>query len=342
MAEFFATPRSCCARDDSSAGRGASVEEANSPSSGDLAFGNFSPSARISAQDVAIIYRRAQIELTALRQDHDRSSLDIERQLSALIESQLAEAAEIPRVDTDHLTDSEKSFARLMGRDVLAGRPLLRWKGSDSRLTEETLRSLLAELKLRHASSSGKATAADPAVERKNLLDFAVSRARELSGINDNLRPDELLEIENIVDMSMIPEAFKFPTSPDTHVPAKPPISPGSITPELRQRIFFFLGEICTKVFPLIGGLDANSRRLNLVKFIKDNPIALGVAEALAEEIVEQFIAENPGAVQPNMPPTTILVPTVTVSQPAITTVPNVVLPVPTRRSCLSRWWTSP
>jgi hypothetical protein len=342
MAEFVATPRSCRAQDDSSARGGGSLEEVNSPSSADMASGRLRPSARISAQDVAIIYRRAQIELTALRQDYDRSSLDIERQLRALIESQLAEAAEIPRGDTNHLTGSEKSFARLMGRDVLAGRPSLRLKEPDSRLTQEMLRSLLAELKLRHASNSGKPTATDPAVERKALLDFAVSRARELSGINDNLRPDELLEIENIVDLSVIPEAFKFPTSPDTHGPAKPPVSPGSITPELRQRIFFFLGEICTKVFPLIGGLDANSRRLNLVKFVKDNQTALGLAEALAEEIVEQFLAENPGAVQPNTPPTTILVPTVTVTQPAITTVPNVVLPVPTRRSCLSRWWKSP
>src|SRR5205823_10345510 len=54
------------------------------------------PPPRISAQDAALIYRRAQAELKLLRQDNNRSAASIESQLRHAIEGWFAKAADVP------------------------------------------------------------------------------------------------------------------------------------------------------------------------------------------------------------------------------------------------------
>ena len=300
------------------------------------------PSPRISLQDAAMIYRRAQAELTALRQDNNRSAANIESQLRHAIEAWLAKAADVPADDPGGLTEVEREFARSMTAEVLAGKPAPLLKGPDSRLTDDVLRTLLTAIRSQGQGNDGGGAAANPDLERQRRVEFARRRARELAKISDNLRPDELAELENLVDLSLVPESFKVPGPPRPAEPTKPD-GTAPITAEIRQRVFFWLREVCSRVFPLIGGLDANARKLNLVKFIKDNHDALGVAETAALELVEGFLSENPAALQPaitNTTPTgTITVaPVITVAQPVTTGVPLVVVPAPRTRGCLSRW----
>jgi hypothetical protein len=299
------------------------------------------PSERISQQDLAIIYRRAQSALTALRQYKSRNSTSIESELRLLVEGWLSEAADIPGKDTKLLTEDEKKLAQAMTGDVIAGKPAPVLKEPDSRLTEGVLRILLEETRSQSEPKTADGSPSSTESVRKQRIEFAQRRARELSKINDSLRPDELAEIENVVDLSLIPESFKVPTGAQPAEPRKPGNTAPPTTAALREQIFYWLNEICTKVFPLIGGLDANSRKLNLVKFIKDNQATLGVAEIAAEQLVEQFLAENPGAIHPPVITTTTTVTTpavITVVQPLTTGVPYVVVPgLPTRR-CLFRW----
>jgi hypothetical protein len=299
------------------------------------------PSPRISLQDVAVIYRRAQAELTALRQDNNRSAANIESQLRHAVESWLAKAADVPADDPSGLTEVEREFARSMTAEVLAGKPAPVLKGLDSRLTDDVLRTLLAAIRSQGRGSDGGGAAANPDLERQRRVEFARGRARELAKINDSLRPDELAELENLVDLSLVPESFKVPRPPRPAEPTKP-AGTGTITPELRQRVFFCLREVCTKVFPLIGGLDANARKFNLVKFIKDNHEALGVAETAALELVEGFLTEDPAALQPAITNTTpsgtiTVAPVITVAPPVTPGVPLVIIPAPRTRRCLPR-----
>jgi hypothetical protein len=300
------------------------------------------PSPRISIQDAAIIYRRAHAELTALRQDNNRSAASIESQLRHAIEGWLAKAADVPAGDPSGLTEAEREIARSMTAEVLAGKPAPVLKAPDSRFTDDVLRTLLAEIRSQEKGNDRGGAAAKPDIERQQRVDFARRRARELTKINDDFRPDELAEIENVVDLSLVPESFQVPGPPRPTEPTKPD-GTAPITAALRQRVFFWLGEVCSRVFPLIGGLDANARKLNLVKFIKDNHDALGVAETAALELVEAFLSENPAALQPaitnTVPTGTIsIAPIITMVQPVTTGVPLVVVPVPRVRRCLSRW----
>ena len=300
------------------------------------------PSPRISLQDAAVIYRRAQVELTGLRQDHNRSAANIESQLRHAIEAWLAKAADVPADDPSGLTEVEREFARSMTAEVLAGKPAPVLKGPDSRLTDDVLRTLLAAIRSQGQGNDAGGAAANADLERQRRVDFARRKAKELAKINDDLRPDELAEVENVVDLSLVPEAFTVPSPSQPAGPTKPD-GTAPITSAIRQRVFFWLREVCTRVFPLIGGLDANSRKLNLVKFIKDNHDALGVAETAALELVEGFLSENPAALQPATSNTistgTIsIAPVIGVAQPVTTVVPLVVVPAPRTRRCLSGW----
>jgi hypothetical protein len=215
-------------------------------------------------------------------------------------------------------------------------------KGLDSRLTDDVLRTLLAAIRSQRQGNDGGGAAANPDLERQRRVEFARGKARELAKINDSLRPDELAELENLVDLSLVPDSFKVPRPPRPAEPTKP-AGTGTITPELRQRVFFWLREICSRVFPLIGGLDTDARKFNLVKFVKDNHEALGVAETAALELVEGFLTENPAVLQPaitNTTPTgTITVaPVITVAPPVTPGVPLVIIPAPRTRRCLPRW----
>jgi hypothetical protein len=229
-----------------------------------------------------------------------------------------------------------------MTAEVLAGKPAPMLKGLDSRFNDNILRTLLAGLRSQGQGNDGGGAAANPDLERQRRIDFARRRARELAKINDDLRPDELAELENLVDLSLVPESFRVPGLPRPDEPTKPD-GASPITAAIRQRIFFWLREVCTRVFPLIGGLDANARKLNLVKFIKDNHDALGVAETAAHELVEGFLSENPTALQPTTTDTSStgtisVVRVITVAQPVTTGVPLVVVPAPRAWRCLSRW----
>jgi hypothetical protein len=300
------------------------------------------PPPRISLQDAAIIYRRAQAELTALRQDNNRSAASIETQLRHAIEAWLAKAADVPAGDPSQLTEPEREFARSMAAEVLTGKPAPVLKVPDSRFTDALLRTLLADVRSQGSGNAPASAAANPDLERQRRVDFARRRAKELAKINDDFRPDELAEIENVVDLSLVPESFKIPVPPRPTEPTNPD-GTAPVTAPLRQRVFFWLQEVCTRVFPLIGGLDADARKFNLVKFIKDNHDVLGVAETAALELVEGFLSENPAALQPvttnTVPTGTISVaPVITVAQPVTTAIPLVVVPAPRTRRCLSRW----
>jgi hypothetical protein len=276
-----------------------------------------------------------------LRQDKSRSAASIESQLRHAIEGWLAKAADVPADDPSQLTDPEREFARSMTTEILASRPAPVLKRPDSRFTDDVLRTLLAAIRSQAQGNDGGG-ASNRDLERQRRVEFTQKKGRELAKINDSLRPDELAELENLVDLSLVPESFLVPGPPRPTEPTKPD-GTAQITAVLRQRVYFWLSEVCTRVFPLIGGLDANARKLNLVKFIKDNHDALGVAETAALELVEGFLSENPAALQPattnTIPPGTITtVPVVTVAQPVTTGVPLVIVPAPRAMPCLSRW----
>jgi hypothetical protein len=73
-------------------------------------------------------------------------------------------------------------------------------------------------------------------------------------------------------------------------VPAGTPALVGeSASPAARDRVFRYLRLIDANVFPLVPGLDAGGRRLNLVKFIRDNAEPLGVSAGSAEALVAEY-----------------------------------------------------
>lgn len=281
------------------------------------------PLGRIRRQDVAIIHRLAESELAKLRRQSPQASGDLAERLDRFIEVQLATSADVPRHDPTLLTSPERDLARSMAHDVLDGKPAPELKPRDTRLTADVLKSLLAEARAQGQSIATVSTGdLDQGELRNRLIEFARKRARELSGITGDLTPDELSEIENVVDLSLLPEALKVPTPDLNNVPRVPAGKTPSLTAEVRARLFMLLREVCTKVFPLFAGLDANARRSNLVRFIIDNAEVLAVNRADAEALVGQFLAENPGALDPApavgvMPAPAPVIPYILIPQPA-------------------------
>jgi hypothetical protein len=269
---------------------------------------------RLRRQDVAVIFRLAQAELAKLGQEMPRDLAGVEARLNLFIKGQLATAAHIPGHDPGQLTASAHALARSMTADIVAGRPAPELRPQDSRLTAEVLKTLLADTRTRAQSLAAAGSPAGPGDPRKPLVEFARQRARELSGIADDWKPDELAEIENIVDLSLLPEALKVPRPEIPDPAAEPEAKTPTIAPAVRDRLFHLLREICTKVFPLFGVRDVEARRYNLVKFIGDNAEALGVDMADAENLVGQFLAENPGAPDP----ATTMVPVAPLAPPAV------------------------
>jgi hypothetical protein len=292
---------------------------------------------RLRRQDVAVIYRLAQAELARLRQRMPQEPPEVEGRLNLFIEGQLATAAHIPGHDPGQLTAPEHALARSMTADVMAGRPASELTSQDSRLTAEVLKTLLADTRTRAQSLATAGGPAGPGNPRKPLVEFARQRAKELSGITGEWKPDELAEIDNIVDLSLLPEALKVPRPEIPDSAPGPEAKTPTLAPAFRDRLFHLLREICTKVFPLFGVQDAGVRRYNLVKFIEDNAQALGVDQADAEGLIGQFLAENPGALEP--PPTAIPVappaPIIGVPPTAPTVVPFVLVPQSRPRGCL-------
>jgi hypothetical protein len=166
-----------------------------------------------------------------------------------------------------------------------------------SRLTEGSLKSLAAELAAENVTTTLAGSVPGTLSHLRQLRSFAWARARAIVKIDDGLRPEELLQIESMLQ-APIPAAVASHAADASAAQGSPTRTPapiaGSVAPAGSDRVFHYLRVVDTKVFPLIAGLDANGRRVNLEKFVRDNSEKLGVPAASAEALVTAYLRTYP------------------------------------------------
>ena len=222
---------------------------------------------------------------------------------------------------------------------VSEGKPAPALEKPDTRLTVDAAKTLLEETKDKSKAIALEGSVPGTKNHHEQLVAFAQGRAKELAKISDDLKAPEKAQIENIVDQSEIPPSFKIPVKPGQQPGSEGQL--GELSPDVRDKVSTWLKYIVNNVFPLIPGLDANGRKTNLIKFLKDKKDMLGISESVAEALVEQFLKDNPSANQPTTPTTTTttnVTGTMMVQQPTMGGTPYILVPYGYGGHCLLRW----
>jgi hypothetical protein len=234
-----------------------------------------------------------------------KSNPEIEKQVGERIERLLTDAfrAKNPTKPLDEV----KAFSATLTKKIMEGVELsekppavvIRYEPFVDQLIEAT----------RQRNEALKANGSNPQTEihMSALQDFAEKKARELAGIKDDLTKDEQDGIRTNVVGRVLASSLTEPT-------ARTDGAGGPVPEATRTRINGLLTEIVNRIFPMVAGLDANSKKSNLIKFLKDNQGSLRIPESIAESLVEDFLRNNPGVSQPTTTTTTTtLVPTTAV-----------------------------
>lgn len=290
------------------------------------------PSDRLKPQDVNIRLFALQ-EWKKIETEGGRDAAAKEAELTKRVLAFAAEVCDFPESDPKKATPDETAYLKTIVKQVIGGQMSPQPSRVNLGLTVEQLQAVRDALILKAADL---ARTIDPSsTEFKDRLQqegFAQLRKKLNLG-----EAGDLSDLQQRWIRSQIRQVLSLPLNP-----AKPDSGEiAGVSPETREKIFTLLKHITQGLFPRIPGLDADSRKLNLIKFIKDNKDKLGVAESVAEALVERFLKENPTANQPTtttIPTTTTSIVPVTTTVVPITTVPFVLVPSPLGGHCLFRW----